>query len=47
MTQKVSLYIPCYNVEEHIARCIEGVLRQTYGVDEILVIDDGCQDRTI
>ena len=24
--QKVSLYIPCYNGEEHIAACIEGVL---------------------
>jgi len=44
---KVSIYIPCYNVEKWVARCIEGVLRQTHRVDEILIIDDGCQDRTI
>ena len=45
--QKVSLYIPCYNVEKFIARCIEGVLNQTYPIDEILVIDDGSKDRTV
>ncbi|MBW4472823.1 MAG: glycosyltransferase [Stenomitos rutilans HA7619-LM2] len=44
---KISLYIPCYNVEAYIASCIEGVLKQTYPVDEILLIDDGCRDRTL
>ncbi len=45
--KKVSLYIPCFNVEEHIEGCIKSVLRQTYPIDEILVIDDGCTDKTI
>jgi glycosyltransferase involved in cell wall biosynthesis len=45
--ERVSLYIPCYNVEQHIRACIEGVLRQTYPVNEILIIDDGCRDRTV
>ncbi|MBW4694499.1 MAG: glycosyltransferase family 2 protein [Lyngbya sp. HA4199-MV5] len=44
---KISLYIPCYNVEDYIASCIEAVLKQTYAVDEILLIDDGCRDRTL
>lgn len=44
---KISLYIPCFNVEKYIARCIEGILNQTYPVDEILVIDDGSRDRTV
>ena len=44
--QKVSLYIPCYNGEEHIAACIEGVLNQFRKPDEIFVIDDGSTDRT-
>jgi glycosyltransferase involved in cell wall biosynthesis len=46
MKAKISLYIPCYNGERYIARTLEGALRQTYPLDEILVIDDGSQDRT-
>ena len=42
----VSLYIPCYNAERYIAPTLEGVLRQTYSLDEILVVDDGSRDRT-
>jgi len=45
--KKVSLYIPCFNAEKHIEECIKSVLRQTYPVDEILIIDDGCTDKTI
>jgi GT2 family glycosyltransferase len=44
---KVSVYIPCYNVERYICGCIEGVLRQTHPADEILIIDDGCRDETV
>jgi len=45
--KKVSLYIPCFNAEKHIEGCIKSVLRQTYPIDEILIIDDGCTDETI
>jgi len=45
--KKVSVYIPCFNAEKHIEGCIKSVLRQTYPVDEILIIDDGCTDKTI
>ncbi len=46
MGQKVSIYIPCYNAEEYVARSIEGVLRQTHSAEEILIVDDGSRDRT-
>ena len=46
MKPKVSVYIPCYNAERYIARTIEGALRQNYGLDEVLVVDDGSKDRT-
>lgn len=45
--KKVSVYIPCFNEEKHIEECIKSVLRQTYPIDEILIIDDGCTDKTI
>lgn len=44
--EKISVYIPAYNAEEFLARCIDGLLKQTLSPDEILVIDDGSQDRT-
>jgi len=45
--ENVSLYIPCYNAAKTIRQCIEGVLAQSYPVDEILIIDDGCADETV
>lgn len=45
--EKVSLYIPCYNAENTIKECLESVIRQSYEIDEILVIDDGSKDKTI
>jgi GT2 family glycosyltransferase len=42
----VTVYIPAYNAEEFLPRCIEALLRQTCLPDEVLVIDDGSQDQT-
>lgn len=47
MATKVSLYIPCFNVEHYIAPVLEGVLRQSLPTDEILIVDDGSADRTV
>jgi GT2 family glycosyltransferase len=44
--QKVSVYIPAYNVAEFLASSIEALLRQTLRPDEILVIDDGSSDNS-
>ncbi len=44
--QRVSLYIPCYNAERYIGQTIEGALRQTYSLEEIIVVDDGSTDQT-
>jgi len=43
----VTFYLPCYNVEKYIASALEGVLRQSYPIDEILIIDDGSTDRSM
>jgi len=37
---KVSLYIPCYDAKKYILHCLEAVFKQTYPIDEVLIIDD-------
>jgi glycosyltransferase involved in cell wall biosynthesis len=43
---KISAVIPAYNCEKYIARSIDSILAQTCPVDEIIVVDDGSQDKT-
>lgn len=40
----ISIIVPVYNVEPYIQTCIESVLKQTYGMWELLLIDDGSTD---
>ncbi|OJW50116.1 MAG: hypothetical protein BGO67_01950 [Alphaproteobacteria bacterium 41-28] len=42
----VSIIIPTYNREKFIGEAIQSVLNQTYKNFEVIVIDDGSQDRT-
>ena len=41
---KVYFIIPVYNVEKYLRRCINSVLEQTCGENEIVLIDDGSPD---
>lgn len=42
----ISVVIPAYNAEKHIARTIESVLEQSHPADEIIIVDDGSADNT-
>jgi len=44
---KISLVIPVFNEEKYIKNCLEAVMNQLVKPDEIIVIDNNCQDNTI
>ncbi len=46
---KLIVQIPCYNEEEVLPQTVADIPREIEGIDkvEILVIDDGCSDRTV
>ena len=44
---KFSIVIPVYNVEEYIGRCLESVKNQTFKDYEVIVVNDGCTDKSI
>lgn len=43
---KVAVVIPCWNVEQLVARCIDSVLQQEVDA-EIICVDDGSTDNTL
>lgn len=43
---KVSVVIPCYNVEKYICQCLDSVINQTLKDMEIICINDGSKDNT-
>lgn len=42
----ISVIIPVYNGEQFVGRCVESILEQTYEDFELILVDDGSQDRT-
>lgn len=44
--KKVSIVLPVYNGEEHLAKAIESVLSQTYKNFELIIVDDCSTDST-
>ncbi|MEM9749096.1 MAG: glycosyltransferase family 2 protein [Actinomycetota bacterium] len=42
----VSVVVPCYEVEAYVDECLSSVVRQSYPHLQIVVVDDGSNDRT-
>lgn len=41
---KVSIIVPVYNVEAYLAKCLDGLIKQTLKEIEIIVVNDGATD---
>lgn len=44
---KVSVVIPCYNVEKYLRQCLDSVINQTLRDIEIICVNDGSKDSTL
>ncbi len=44
--KKVSVIIPCYNIEQYIGRCVDSILSNTYSNLEVICVNDGSTDGT-
>lgn len=49
MTKKISVIVPCYNVEAYVDSCVQSLVNQTIGLEnlEIILVNDASTDRTL
>ena len=48
MSKRLTIVIPCYNVEQYLAECLDSILDTRYNnVLEVLAINDGSKDDTL
>ena len=45
-TPKISVLVPCYNVERYLRQCLDSISAQTFNDMEILCLNDGSTDGT-
>ena len=43
---KISIVVPVYNVENHLERCVDSLINQTFSNIEIILVNDGSTDHS-
>lgn len=43
----VSIILPVYNAQNHLARCVGSICAQTYRNIEIIILNDGSKDQSL
>ncbi len=43
---EISIIVPVYNVEKYLKRCIDSILKQTFTDYEVILVDDGSNDKS-
>ena len=46
MTEKITVIVPVYNVENYLNKCLDSIIKQTYQNLEIIVVNDGSTDNS-
>ena len=47
MKEKLSVIVPIYNGEEHLEKCLNSIINQTFKDFELILIDDGSKDQSL
>ena len=47
LTPKVSVLVPCYNVEAYLNECVDSILNQSFADFEVICLNDGSTDTTL
>lgn len=47
MNPIISIIIPIYNTEKYVCRCIDSIIAQTYTLWQLILVDDGSNDKSL
>ena len=46
MNELVSVIVPVYNAADHLDKCINSIVTQTYRMIELILVNDGSTDQS-